>query len=85
MTARQTEVLGFIRFYLETHGYSPSVRDVAAHFEITVNGAAGHIAALERKGAIKKAVSVARSIRVVDGRSVDKNQLPTNPCKVSES
>lgn len=65
LTARQSEVLAFIREYLQTHGYSPSVRDVAAHFGCTANGASCHLAALKAKGAITRDVSVARSIRIV--------------------
>jgi len=66
LTPRQFEILAFIREYLQTYSYSPSVRDVAAHFGISVPGAQKHIEALVRRGAIEKSVSTARSIRVVD-------------------
>ena len=64
LTARQIEVLDFVRSYAQGRGYSPSVRDVAEHFGTVPSGAKGHLDALERKGAITRTPGIARSIRI---------------------
>lgn len=64
LTTRQTEVLNFVRSYVQEHEYSPSVRDVAEHFGMVPSGAKGHLDALEGKGAIVRTPGIARSIRV---------------------
>lgn len=64
LTPRQTEVLEHVRDYMVVRGYSPSIREIAAHFGISVNGAAGHLDALERKGEIVREPGVARTIRM---------------------
>jgi len=66
LTSRQKEAEQFIRDYHETHGYAPSVRDVAAWLRISANGAVCHLSALKRKGRILWTPHVARSLRVVD-------------------
>jgi len=65
LTARQREVLEFIKEYIEGHSYSPSVRDIAGRFGITVKAAHDHLKALERKGATHSASGISRSTGVV--------------------
>ncbi len=65
LTERQTEVLEFIKEYIENHSYAPSVRDIAGRFEITVKAAHDHMKALERKGAIHSSSGISRSTGVV--------------------
>lgn len=86
LTPRQSEILAFIREYLQTHGYSPSVRDVAVHFGLCINGAACHLVALQRKGAIVRGVSVARSIRVVNPlpNTIPVAEVESRSCDLAE-
>jgi repressor LexA len=53
LTPRQREVLIFITEYISTYTYSPTIRDIADHYEISVKGAYDHVAALKKKGRIK--------------------------------
>lgn len=53
LTARQQEVLDFILNFLWSRGYQPSLREIGAALGIkSLNGIAGHIRALHRKGAV---------------------------------
>jgi repressor LexA len=62
LTARQQEVLDFIRRQLELTGFSPSSREIQAHFGFQSQTAAmNHLRALERKGAINRTPGKARS------------------------
>lgn len=69
LTARQTEVLDFIRDFIAQYGYSPSMRDIAEGIGFALKGAQDHVTALERKGAIERDKGVARSIRIASPRS----------------
>ncbi len=64
MTARQMEILRAVDDYAIMNGYAPSIRDLAAHFRITVKGASDHLNALRRQGLIVSVPRVARSVRV---------------------
>ncbi len=66
LTARQAEVLAFIQSFLDEHEYAPSVREIGSHFDITPAGVQSHLAILERRGAIRRDLGVARSIRVLE-------------------
>ena len=62
LTARQQEVLDFIRRQLELTGFSPSSREIQAHFGFQSQTAAmNHLRALERKGVINRTPGKARS------------------------
>jgi repressor LexA len=62
LTARQQEVLDFIRRQLEVTGFSPSSREIQAHFGFQSQTAAmNHLRALERKGVINRTPGKARS------------------------
>ena len=65
LTNRQQAIANYIRDYCSTMGYGPAVRDVAAFFGISPNGAQKHIGALLAKGSVVRTPHVARSLRVV--------------------
>lgn len=65
LTDRQKKVLDFIVSYVEKHGYSPSIRDIAKAFHITPRGAMMHLIALEKKGYISRSRK-ARSIKLLN-------------------
>ena len=63
MTKRQQMVLAFIRSYLEERGYPPTLREIAAHLEISGTlGVTKHLEALKRKGYLRKEAGSSRGI-----------------------
>ena len=64
LTDRQAEVLAFVEANIGYFG--PTVREIARHMNIrNVTGVVGHLAALERKGYIRRTPNVARGIEVL--------------------
>jgi len=70
LTARQEQVLGFIRESIRTNGYPPTVREICAALELSSPSTVhAHLANLERQGLIKRdptkprALDVARDLR----------------------
>lgn len=65
LTKRQREILDYIMWYIEEHGYQPSYRDIGKYFGIkSTRGVSDHIEALRRKGYLDKDPSKARSMEV---------------------
>jgi repressor LexA len=64
LTARQTQVLEFIRSHLKDRGYGPTIRDIGAALNITSpNGVVCHLKALRKKGFLTQpAAKTARCI-----------------------
>ena len=50
LTARQREVFDWIAGFVDVHGYSPTVREVAHAYGWSTNGAVCHLRAIRRKG-----------------------------------
>src|SRR3989442_4946079 len=71
LTARQREVLNFVRTFCEREGVPPTVREIGARFRVTPRAAFDHLAALERKGMLERRATAGRSSRslVPSGRS----------------
>ena len=65
-TKRQTEVLDFIKSFLDDHKYPPTIREIANHFDISVKGAYDHVKALEKKGLIACDNNRSRAIEITD-------------------
>ncbi len=67
LTARQAEILQFIRDTLEASGYPPTRAEICTAFGFSSpNAAEEHLRALERKGAIRLEPGAARGIRLVE-------------------
>ncbi|MCL4796604.1 MAG: transcriptional repressor LexA [Bryobacteraceae bacterium] len=67
LTGRQQAVLDFIIGFRRENGCSPSIPEIQRHFGIrSPNGVAGHLHALEAKGAIRRADRGSRRIDVMD-------------------
>ena len=64
-TKRQKEVLDFIAAYVRTNAYSPTIREVADHFSISVKGAHDHLSALRKKGLLKQGDKKPRTMGLV--------------------
>lgn len=61
-TSKQKEVLNFIALFIEKKGYSPSVAEIAHHFDIYPNAAVDFVKALEKKGLLSVSRGRARGI-----------------------
>ena len=70
LTDRQAEVVGFIKSFFLEHGYWPSMREIAAHFGVNLNAAAGFISGARKKGELSWPENVARAF-VITGYKVD--------------
>jgi repressor LexA len=66
LTARQREVLEFIRNFMTAAGYPPTVREIGAHFGFVPRSIFDHLKALERKGYLRRTASKSRSLQILD-------------------
>jgi repressor LexA len=65
MTTRQREVFDFIRSFIRTNRYPPTIREIALSFGFSVKGSYDHVKALQKKGFIRCAGNRSRAIEVV--------------------
>jgi len=72
-TKRQEEVLEFIAGYIQAHAYSPTIREVADFFSISVKGAHDHLAALKKKGLLKQGDNKPRTMELVKTRQKEQD------------
>ncbi len=64
LTARQEQVLRFIRQSIVDRGYPPTLREIGAHMGIrSTNGVNDHLRALERKGYLTREDMKSRALR----------------------
>lgn len=67
LTRRQRAVFDFLLSHAAAHGYPPTIRDIAARFDIkSPNGVLCHVNALVKKGLIERDPEVSRGIRIVE-------------------
>ncbi|RPJ07890.1 MAG: transcriptional repressor LexA [Spirochaetaceae bacterium] len=66
LTKRQRDVLDFIRQFIGSNKYPPTIREVAEKFKISVKGSYDHIKALEKKQYIKCTGNRSRAIEIVE-------------------
>ena len=64
ITDRQEKILRFITEYIRENKFSPTLREIAEHFQITVKAVKDHKLALEKKGYIKSLYKKARTITI---------------------
>jgi repressor LexA len=65
LTKRQNEVLNFIKGFIASNKYPPTMREIASYFKITANGAYDHVKALEKKGKIHCDENRSRAIGII--------------------
>ena len=69
LTTRQATILSFVERYAATHGFPPTVREIAKHYGMkSHNGAKKHLDALARKGRLTRK-SGARALRCAGATS----------------
>ena len=65
LTARQQEILDFIREQIEEKGIPPTYREIGERFQIrSTNGVHATLEALRRKGYLEREPSISRGLRV---------------------
>lgn len=68
LTKRQEEIYQFLVDYTAERGYPPAIRDITRHFGFrSPKAAVDHLAALERKGFIKRERELSRAIEITSG------------------
>ena len=66
MKQAQKQVLDAISEYIDDHGYSPSIGDIALILKVYPNAVQEQIKRLQRDGYITKVSGVSRSIRLTE-------------------
>lgn len=65
LTARQQEILDFIREQIEEEGIPPTYREIGERFQIrSTNGVHATLEALRRKGYLEREPSISRGLRI---------------------
>lgn len=65
LTARQRDVLNFIRAFTARHGVPPTVREIGEKFKVTPRASFDHLRALERKGMLQRRAGPGRTARAL--------------------
>ena len=77
LTKRQKKILDYIRGFISLHGYSPTLKEIAARFHLaSLNGVYKHLQALEKRGFIRRLSNQSRSIQIIETPSSQKISLP---------
>jgi len=77
LTARQSQLLNFIRKFTAKSGYPPTVREMADYMEVAFNnGVVCHLKALKKKGCVEWEPNKARSVRLTEEASSQIRGLP---------
>lgn len=72
-TARQTQILDFIRSEIHRRGFPPSVREIGQAVGLSSSSTVhSHLAALEAKGFIRRDPSKPRALEVLDYRDTER-------------
>lgn len=66
LTAKQYHYYRYISAFIAIQGYAPLLREIAAHFRVTIPAACKQINALQRAGYITRGYWQRRSIQLVE-------------------
>ena len=84
LTARQEQVLSYIRQSIVDRGYPPTLREIGAHMGIrSTNGVNDHLRALERKGYLTREDMKSRALRPKDMDFGPKKSLSETVVEIS--
>ncbi|HET6498873.1 MAG TPA: transcriptional repressor LexA [Coriobacteriia bacterium] len=73
LTARQRQILDYIRSEIHRRGFPPSVREIGEAVGLTSSSTVhSHLAALEAKGFVRRDPSKPRALEVLDYRDTDR-------------
>ena len=77
LTKRQSEILNFLKVWIEDNGYPPTRAEIAKELGFkSPNAAEDHLKALARKGAIEMIPGASRGLKIIE--HLDANELPVN-------
>ena len=77
LTKRQKEILDFITGFIDREGYSPSMEEIAEHFQFaSLNAVFKHLSALETRGYLRRDANRARSIELSYERGASTRSIP---------
>jgi len=62
ITEKQKKVLDHITGFISDHAGAPSIREIARHFKVNIGAVQKHIAALVKKGHLKRAPGLSRGL-----------------------
>lgn len=81
LTQRQKQILDFIQHKQDSEKLTPTLREIAAHFQFSsVNAALAHVQALRTKGFVKNSSRRARSLQMLTPSISPSNQAaPATP------
>ncbi|GMO35493.1 MAG: transcriptional repressor LexA [Termitinemataceae bacterium] len=68
VTKKQQEILDFIVAFCDEHSYTPTIREIAANYNITVKAAFDHVNALKKKGKITSEKGRLRTLKIVKNK-----------------
>lgn len=77
VTPGQKDVLGYVFKYIEIHGYSPTLQEIANEFKYSLGTAQHYIEELLKKGFIRKAKNKSRAVLPVDESSATVMKMGT--------
>lgn len=77
LTSRQRDVLQFIREQIASRGHPPTIREIGSKFGIrSTNGVRSHIAALIKKGFLKKQGLISRGLELTQSVANQVGRIP---------
>lgn len=77
LTQRQKEILDFISDFIDRNGYSPSMEEIAEHFQFaSLNAVFKHLEALSSRGYLHRDSNRARSIQLSASSATGVQNLP---------
>jgi repressor LexA len=77
LTRRQSQILNFLKTYLQEKGFSPSFEEIATYLQVSsLNGVYKHLQALEQRGYIRRLSNRARSIQLCNPDQIGKATIP---------
>ena len=69
LTKRQKQILDFITEFIDREGYSPSMEEIADHFQFaSLNAVFKHLESLSKRGFLRRDPNRARSIELKRSR-----------------
>ncbi len=75
LTSRQREVFDFIRSFIASRRYPPTIREIAEHFGFSVKGSYDHLKALKRKGFVRGDRGRSRALEIVPDADAERRGL----------
>jgi repressor LexA len=59
------EALSFIAEYIDTHGFSPTIREIAEQFHVSIKAAHDRVSALKKKGCLRTGGRSSRTMEIL--------------------